>query len=72
MQHNFSTKSKKILNLCLTWHILRSYRFVADVTFNMHTHNLCFSRGTTHNGFAFLLGTIAAVFLDITYLFCLI
>ena len=24
--------SKKILNLCLRWHILRSYRFVAEVT----------------------------------------
>ena len=24
---------KKILNLCFRWHILRSYRFVADVTF---------------------------------------
>ena len=26
-------KNKKILNLCLTWHILRSYCFVAEVTF---------------------------------------
>ena len=26
--------NKKILNLCLRWHILRSYRFVAEVTFN--------------------------------------
>ena len=26
--------SKKIINLCLKWHILRSYRFVAEVTFN--------------------------------------
>ena len=24
----------KILNLCIGWHILRSYRFLADVTFN--------------------------------------
>ena len=30
-EHNFSTK---ILNLCFRWHILRSYRFVAEVTFN--------------------------------------
>ena len=27
-------RNKKILNLCLRWHILRSYRFVAEVTFN--------------------------------------
>ena len=25
--------NKKILNLCLIWHILRSYRFVVEVTF---------------------------------------
>ena len=25
--------NKKILNLCLRWHILRSYRFLAEVTF---------------------------------------
>ena len=25
--------NKEILNLCLIWHILRSYRFVAEVTF---------------------------------------
>ena len=30
---NFSAKLKKILNLCLRWPILRSYRFVAEVTF---------------------------------------
>ena len=30
-EHGFSMK-QKILNLCLIWHILRSYRFVADVT----------------------------------------
>ena len=27
--------NKKILNLCLQWHILRSYRFVAEVTFKV-------------------------------------
>ena len=26
-------QNKKILNLCLRWHILRSYRFLAEVTF---------------------------------------
>ena len=31
----FFCKVKKILNLCLRWHILRSYCFVAEVTFNM-------------------------------------
>ena len=33
MEHNFSMK-QKILNLCLRWRILKSYRFVAEVTFN--------------------------------------
>ena len=28
-------RNEKILNLCLTWHILGSYRFVAEVTFKM-------------------------------------
>ena len=32
-EHNFSSKLKKILNLCLRWHILRIYHFVAEVTF---------------------------------------
>ena len=27
-------RNKKILNLCFRWHILRSYHFVAEVTFN--------------------------------------
>ena len=27
-------RNKKICNLCLRWHILRSYRLVAEVTFN--------------------------------------
>ena len=27
--------NKKILNLCLRWHIFRSYCFVAEVTFNL-------------------------------------
>ena len=27
-------RNKKILTLCFRWHILRSYRFVAEVTFN--------------------------------------
>ena len=27
-------QNKKILNLCLRWHILRSCRFAAEVTFN--------------------------------------
>ena len=29
----FFLRNKKILNLCLRWHILRSYRFLAEVTF---------------------------------------
>ena len=28
-------RNKKILNLCVRWHILRSYRFVAVVIFNL-------------------------------------
>ena len=32
-EHNFFTKKKKILSLCLRWHISGSYRFVAEVTF---------------------------------------
>ena len=27
-------RNKKIINLCLRWHILRSYRFIVEVTFN--------------------------------------
>ena len=38
-------QNKKILNLSLTWHILWSYRFVAEVTFNdiilTHFHLWC-------------------------------
>ena len=30
-------RNKKILNLCLRWHILRSYRFVAKVTLRIPT-----------------------------------
>ena len=29
-------QNKKILNLCLRWHILRSYHFVVEVTFKLH------------------------------------
>ena len=32
-------RNKKILNWCLRWHILRSYRFVAEVTFNTDVFN---------------------------------
>ena len=31
---------KKILNLCLRWHILQSYHFVAEVTFKCHTQRM--------------------------------
>ena len=31
-EHNF-LRDKKILNLYLRWHILRSYRFLAEATF---------------------------------------
>ena len=33
-EHNFSMK-QKIPNLCLRWHILRSYHFGAEVTFQL-------------------------------------
>ena len=29
----FFLRNEKLLNLCLRWHILRSYRFLAEVTF---------------------------------------
>ena len=32
--------NKKILNLCFIWHILRSYRFVAEVTFKDNSLNI--------------------------------
>ena len=35
MEHNFSMK--KILNLSLRWHILRSYHFAAEVTFKLNS-----------------------------------
>ena len=31
-----SLRNKKILNMCLRWHISRSYCFVAEVTFNLN------------------------------------
>ena len=34
-------QNKKILNLCFGWHILRSYRFVAEVIFNEMLQNYC-------------------------------
>ena len=34
-ERNFSMKQKNS-QLCLRWHILRSYRFVADVTFKFY------------------------------------
>ena len=36
-QNIISLWNKKILDLCFRWHILRSYCFVAEVTFN---HNI--------------------------------
>ena len=35
--------NEKILNLCLRWHILRSYRLVADVNFHQFKINYCSS-----------------------------
>ena len=32
--------NKKILNLCSRWHILRSHRFVAEVTFKLNNWKL--------------------------------
>ena len=34
--------NKKILNLCLQWHILRNYHFVVEVTFNFFKGYLCY------------------------------
>ena len=33
-------QNKKILNLCLRWHILRSYHFVTEATFKGHTQRM--------------------------------
>ena len=35
-------QNKKIHNLCLRWHILRSYHFVAEVSFKGHTQRIGF------------------------------
>ena len=34
--------NKKIPNLCFRWHILRSYHFVAEVTFKERLQHRCF------------------------------
>ena len=41
-------RNKKILNLCFRWHILRSYRFVAEVTFRLYPIHL-WSEFSLHN-----------------------
>ena len=33
LENRTSLRNKNILNLCFRWHILRSYRFVAEVSF---------------------------------------
>ena len=33
--------NKHFFNLCLRWHILKSYHFVAEVTFNIHATIAC-------------------------------
>ena len=38
-------RNKKILNMCLRWHILRSYRFLAEVTFNVTLRQWFISAG---------------------------
>ena len=35
-------RNKEFLNLCLRWHIWRSYHFVVEVTFNQFAHNAPF------------------------------
>ena len=35
-------QNKKNYNLCLRWHILRSYHFVAEVSFKGHTQRIGF------------------------------
>ena len=37
-------RNKKILNLCLRWHILRSYCFVAEVTFKVYGVIKCLNK----------------------------
>ena len=36
-QNTTFLQNKKILNLCFKWHILRSYCFVAEITFNIRS-----------------------------------
>ena len=36
--------NKNILNLCLRWHILRSYRFVTEVIFKLTISGKCVGR----------------------------
>ena len=46
-------QNKKFCNLCLRWHILRSYHFVAEVNFNnswftFHYSSWCFHKFSNH------------------------
>ena len=43
--------NKKILNLCLRWHILRSYCFVAEVTFKIKELNFLKKTVVVQNSF---------------------
>ena len=42
----FFLRNKKILYLCLRWHIFISYRFLADVTFNISYRKISAKRVT--------------------------
>ena len=52
----FFYEIKKILNLCFRWHILRSYRSVAEVTFKHYYLNPLLDKLATEQKTAFLLG----------------
>ena len=52
----FFYEIKKILNLYLRWHILRSYRFLAEVTFySIHEYSLRIIYGDYDKSFTELL-----------------
>ena len=46
-QNIFFLQNKRILNLCFRWHILRSYCFVAEVTFKLLSWNSGLQSNTT-------------------------
>ena len=55
-------RNKAILNLCFRWHILRIYRFVAEVTFNITLPSLIVQLIIAKAGISF---SVLHVFMDL-------